>query len=585
MKISTAPSRLALLSAWLCFESVFDAWMGLYFIPNLYGVKTFQTTTQFSIRKCEGLAKQNELTQNVSAQIDAARDCMKSDGTKLSDTVNWQLFHKEGRHFANILNGLVLLVCGFLAPCCEMLFRATYNVFYLCNLRKHCPCLFDGFEYVYVTLKDVLRHFSQFKLYLLFLQILLTIKLLGVDLVLIEPGPGMEDFVKFVLWSIFLNCVVKKVEVPIKKGEPLIPAILPNSDWVDTVLAPKRVQSTTMISLVQLVGFYFWMTLPVFTMIFKFTPQKPGHEPHEVKYYSESLLPIHVGLSKLHRHPLMWALLCFQLLWCNIAAAVFQLVSAIVKEWHEWFPRMKEVRASEPFKEGLVERGFLDDEPSLSRQVVSLALQTFVENQSHEFFLCAMAMMLYVMSSMLESNLLWDANHVDAIMGKDVSTSCGESGLELRLCFNPVICLWLLFSVVSLGLPRASLYSKSIGQECRMLTVQVVMALAVFYFLVFHDTQIWKYFGDWTVQMQYVTDFETRGPFNCLTHGQLEKQCVLTDNRFKLRPFLYDNRGWLFSDEMNDPLSGLLNASFHCLDLPAISQQPLVESSIMGNGT
>mmetsp|Transcript_122288 Transcript_122288/g.228449 ORF Transcript_122288/g.228449 Transcript_122288/m.228449 type:complete len:576 (+) Transcript_122288:134-1861(+) len=568
MKRCTSPSRISLLITWLCFETAFDAWMGLCFIPRFYGVKVFQQTSQFSITKCSAVIQANQ--KNVSSQIDAARECVDVQGSKLSDTVNYQLFHEDGRSFSNILNGVVLLICGLLAPSCEMGMRVIHNLFFLCNIKQWLPRLVQCWErYVYFAFKDVLRHLSQFKLFLCFLQMLLSIKLFGLDLVKIEAGPGLEDFVKFVLWSIFLNSVVKKVEIPIKQGEPLFPAILPKKDWTDTVLAPKKMHTKTMISIVQLVGFYLWLTLPVFTMVFKFAPQSPDAQGvTEVKYYTESFMPIQQGFSKLHGNLLMWCLLCFQLLWCNLAAAVFQLVSAIIQEWSEWMPAWKRVRASEPFSEELIYKA-LEAEPSISRKVISLLLGALVENQAHEYFLCAFAMLMYVMISMLESGLLADAQK---------GSPCGNSGFELQMCFNPLICLWLLFSVLLLGQARAKLYAKSIGQEFRILTFQLLMALCLSYYMVFHDVQIWKYFGNWTLQKEYVIDYESRMPFNCFSHGSPEQQCFIMSGQ-ELSPFSSEVASLSLQPDMHKSMSGLLNATLHCLDLLAIVQQPRVTAS------
>mmetsp|Transcript_33959 Transcript_33959/g.61970 ORF Transcript_33959/g.61970 Transcript_33959/m.61970 type:complete len:586 (-) Transcript_33959:84-1841(-) len=578
MKISLSCSRCSLLMTWLIFETAFDAWMAIFYIPAFYGDKVFVTSTEFDPSSCSSVlyANSTNLTQHANSSIQPLSDlpsqiehiadaCMNVTGSRLSDAVNYQLYEEPNRNASNYLNGIVLLICGLLAPSFEMVMRIVYNLMYLLNVVESCPRFYQGFErYVYKALKDPLKHLSQFKLFLCFLQMLLSLKMLGLDMVRMAPGPGLNDFVKYVLYSIFLNSVVKKIEIPMKAGEKLFPAIMPKKDWVKTVLAPEKMHTRTIISIVQLVGFYVWITLPVFTMVFKFTlPDEVGEGVTEVKYYTSSFMPIREGFSKLNSDPLMWILLVFQLLWCNLAAAVFQLVYAVMQEWKEWMPAAQRKVALEPFGDLLTKYEALDDEdaePSLTQKVVSLCLCGSVENQCHEYFLCALAMVMYVMLSWLEFDILDNDSQVP---------SCAP-GFEVLMCFNPLICLWLLCSVLLLGQARAKLYAKGARHEFGILIFQLTLAVIVVYFMIFADTEVYKYFGDWTLQKEYVTDHETGKPFDCFSDGRAEHHCIsVKKNGFvEMSPFAFTGATLSFTSDLRTSMKGLMNATLHCLPFP-----------------
>jgi len=96
--------------------------------------------------------------------------------------------------------------------------------------------------------------------------------------------------------------------------------------------------------------------------------------------------------------------------------------------------------------------------------------------------------------------------------------------------------------------------------------------------MVFHDVQIWKYFGNWTLQKEYVIDYESRMPFNCFSHGSPEQQCFIMSGQ-ELSPFSSEVASLSLQPDMHKSMSGLLNATLHCLDLLAIVQQPRVTAS------
>ena len=58
-----------------------------------------------------------------------------------------------------------------------------------------------------------LQHLTQFKLFLVFLQFLNSMKFLGSQTVQSIPATGFMHFSIFVVWSIFINTIMKKVAI------------------------------------------------------------------------------------------------------------------------------------------------------------------------------------------------------------------------------------------------------------------------------------------------------------------------------------------------------------------------------------
>jgi len=88
---------------------------------------------------------------------------------------------------------------------------------------------------------------------------------------------------------------------------------------------------------------------------------------------------------------------------------------------------------------------------------LEIAAYMMVENQAHEYFLMAFAMLI---------NILIDALHS---YGLDKLETAGCGSLSVEIHFNPLVLLWLLLAIPLLGGPRKklhhALYLRSIEEE------------------------------------------------------------------------------------------------------------------------
>jgi hypothetical protein len=172
-------------------------------------------------------------------------------------------------------------------------------------------------------------------------------------------------------------------------------------------------------------------------------------------------------------------------------------------------------------------------EESVWKQVVTLFLQCCVENQAHEYFVCAIIMLVFIVITVFKSMEL-----------NRRQTDCGV--FSVQICFNPLICLWLLASVPLLGRARAKLYiqfadagsmvhwqwtpSKHKAQMWYYYLVVFWMTLVVFmgYVTVFSSKAVLTYFGKWTLDENYVIDSHTGTFFSCITFQGRDQQCIST---------------------------------------------------------
>ena len=133
--------------------------------------------------------------------------------------------------------GCILLVCGFLAPSAEMAVRLVHNIILMFDFGSRCPKFAECFGHIYEGSHGVLQHLTQFKLFLVFLQMLVGIKLFGQNIMEMKAEEGVQDFVVFVCWSIFLNTVVRKAQKEIQPGKSVLDNLLPPAKWFPKLLA------------------------------------------------------------------------------------------------------------------------------------------------------------------------------------------------------------------------------------------------------------------------------------------------------------------------------------------------------------
>lgn len=500
-------------------------------------------------------------------KFDKTDPCLKEEGEVLADAAQKEVFFPEGSHllkedpnFApglaeripHMVNGVILVVCGFLAPAAEAIVRSINNLLYLFALKRAAPKFTHFFHEVYELSHLPLQHLTQFKLYLVFLQTLLSINVAGIEVIKTGSGEGIAHFVQFVAWSIFINTVVKKVEKPIimqrewKGSFDFLQSMLAHPEWLPKVLSAQTGQFTRAVTIgnvVKLYGFFMFFTLPVFTLVFKWTPtpNDPEMQAHchiddlkTFEYYTTSFAPIIHGfyyLREYHFSVLMTMLLIFQLLLCNLALPLFQLVHGVVQEivWH-YFPKNHPAgwRATESLldngrKAGVtIKRSLHPSQATWTRCWITLFLECCVENQAHEYFVCAFVMLLFVVKTILKTQKL----------NKRSFEHCGD--FSVSVCLNPVICIWLLLSVPLLGRARAKLHvieeemgafrdykqkfkrlHKLIGIDRVLLLFWAFTAILMAIVLIFSDDDLETYFGKWTVSERYVKDSTVGGDFQC----------------------------------------------------------------------
>eukprot|EP00927_Polykrikos_kofoidii_P060860 TRINITY_DN5576_c0_g1_i4.p1 TRINITY_DN5576_c0_g1~~TRINITY_DN5576_c0_g1_i4.p1 ORF type:complete len:647 (-),score=52.14 TRINITY_DN5576_c0_g1_i4:78-2018(-) len=569
--------RLLALYIWLGIETCINTYFGFVHIPKFFAGEVFVVTSMVNAtaRKCQSsnMTFNGDSVDTADQLMEAedkfeSPDCFADHGEVLWETTKKQLTWNGSTQpgwaktedineppdvsfsekFSHILNGVVLFVCGFLAPSGEMIVRVIANIFSLANVEARAPRCYHHFHVVYKILQGPLQHLTQFKLYLCFLQMLLSVNVATIDVMSMKSGPGVEDFVVFVAWSIFLNTVVKKIEKPVLKGLPLNPHILPHPDWIPKLFSKYKgryANTRIVLTVVKLVGFYLFYTLPVFTLIFNFEPVRtkvegcpelPG-DVKVVKYYTDSFLAIREGFHMMSEKQASWLMLIvlgFQFYICNLICPVFQIVHAIVQEMLEghapswctpwgWYVKNKV----------LPETNVLDEDDQYHRlseqanerwstqtpakKFVALLIQCCVENQAHEYFVCALAMLIFVVMTVFK-DLHLDHNEME----------CGT--FSVSLCYDPFVCVWLIASIPLLGRARAKLYvldeeAGSMVQWTRhfrpenkyrfLLVFWIFLAVAIAYGLVFRNTAITSYFGEFTMTPTYVRDHDTGVLFDC----------------------------------------------------------------------
>lgn len=557
------------LLSWLVIETSVNLYMGLSVIPNLFFKNDFVTTQMFNptenpdcirnflnytlkegINPASVLLAPSEVVQDIT--------CYKNETEVLWETVltEWQttkdMAGKKldlGGRIAHMFNAAMLMVCGFLAPFGEMFVRVIINIVHIFNLRKCAPRTADWLHKCYEFSHAPLQHLTQFKLYLCFLQMLLSINIFGIDVITLYSGPGISAFVRFVAWSMFINTIIKKIELPILE-DMQFSTILPHPDWIPKVFSTytgTHARSRTIINMVKLYGFYMWWTLPVFTLVFEVDQPQGGSSMcpiPSVKYYTSSFLSLRDGLEKLRSSSfslLMTFLLFFQIFVCNLAIPVAQLVQVLLQDLgqkclapYTGQPSLQTLQAK-PLLDGRQQRRFSLEfcNSPWWKNSLALFLQCCAENQAHEYFVCAFAALLFVLSTIFKNlglNRLLVAN-------------CAE--ICVTTCFNPMICFWLLCSVPLLGRARAKLHLlderlytvlrhatkvKYSRKYIMLLCLWTVTALMMAYVMVFGDTDTVHYFGFWTVQPWYVKNRNNGMPFDCVYYsnadGTRNSQCV-----------------------------------------------------------
>jgi hypothetical protein len=119
---------------------------------------------------------------------------------------------------------------------------------------------------------------------------------------------------------------------------------------------------------------------------------------------------------------------------------------------------------------------------------------------------------------------------------------CGTFFVDI--CFNPIVCFWLVFSVPLLGRARAKLYiafadagslvhwewtpsEKSAKRwYYYLLTFWLVTVLSMAFTLVFRPAVTVKsYFGIWKLSKGYEVDKDTRERFSCMNFQGMNQQC------------------------------------------------------------
>jgi len=507
-------------------------------------------------------------------------ECWGADEEVLSVQANRLL--KSPRANDKLL-GSVLLVCGLLAPMGEMIVRLLHNLIVLFGINAtlpSCAAFFDGF---YESSHHFLQHLTQFKLFLVFLQTLVNVVVFGQSVMNIRAQDGVKDFVIFVVWSIIVNTVARKAEQELPPDEPLLHRFLPPDNWAASMLGvpphDEYILTKSLFNILALSGFWVFWTRSCFTMVYTWEQHAKGTGVQKVTFYDESFLPIWRGFGQLWANGgfgLLYQLLAFQFCVCNLAVPLTQFLYVVVTQVAK---KLRLLRKDQVFKrmeipllpveEGsesavkMVQRvlwrprvpgeskttqlwTWLDTDCGKLLQVI---LYACVQNQAHEYFLLAFAMMIHTLLDYLGQFRM----------------KLQSVGLTIRICYDPLVLLWFLFAVPLLSRARSKLMvaqekqderfrSDGVDQdstkvraltemhpqisetdgtlvgalqhlckwllkkEHRHLVAEVCLVIFFAYFLVFITGG--STFGIWTLNYNYVSGFYT-----CKQHDGYNTRC------------------------------------------------------------
>jgi hypothetical protein len=361
MSLAAYPKEVVILfKVWLAFEICVHIFFAAYFIPKFFFWEPFVIQTKLNATCAQQRVhfKQDQSLIETLVEVEKAREELHktANGTSACydevPEILWEGVVKEATWWGpphgdpesttfkdtlpHKMNAAMLFVCGLCAPFGEVLIRLLNNIFYSIGFES------KRWHMIYEVSHGPLQHLTQFKLYLCFLQSLLSIDVLGISAIKMTPSSGLRHFTIFVAWSIFINTVIKKLEKPIKRMNeegasetPFLAQILPPPDWMPKLLAKytgRRSHLRTVASIVKLFGLYLFYTHPLFTLIYNYEPS-PGskHMQHcpdlkdatSVKYFSHSLKTVHQGLVTMFQTDLagqtwLLLLLVFQFFICNL---------------------------------------------------------------------------------------------------------------------------------------------------------------------------------------------------------------------------------------------------------------------------